>query len=60
MIDVVLKRNREMIGLLSEILTDYEEFDGHITPSTYRKLKHFFDEDIPEEIEEKLQRMETL
>lgn len=58
MIDVVLSRNSEMIGLLSEILSDYEEFEGHISPETYVKLKEFFGEEVPEEVLQKIKELD--
>lgn len=58
MIDVILNRNRDMISLLSEVVSDYEEFDGHILPETYVKLKEFFGEEVSEEFREKIRELD--
>lgn len=59
MIDVVLKRNQEMVALLSEVIMDTEEYEFHITPQTYIKLKEWLGEEIPEEMQEQIDRYEA-
>lgn len=58
MIDPILKRNQEMVALLSEVIMDSEEYSGRISPPTYLKIKQFFEEDIPEDWKERVKEWE--
>ena len=61
MMDVILKRNLEMVGLLSEVIMDIEEYDGMISPPVYLKIKQFFEEEnIPESMKEKINVWEDI
>lgn len=58
-IDLMLDRNKGMIHILSSVVSDYEEFEGHIRPETYIKLKEFFGEEVPEEVKRQIEELDV-